>query len=342
MPVGPSHSIPAQPARPWVVLVAIVGALAAAVLLAGPLHAAIKHSFGSEPEFAKVFRYLALGLIVVAIAATTRPWRDVPADVWGLAPRRGRPQGSPLRASASANGGGTTRNLRLIVAGFGLIVVLLAAVAAVHFLTGAAEWDRSPDATRKFVQRLPKYLLPAIPFALVEELFFRGWLLDRFQARVRSVLVAAALASIVFGFVHAFHAQYAPSVVPRPAGALAILRSWGEHVLDVTAFGPRFVGLSLFAFALCAARFRFGTLALGIGMHAAAYAFLPLYSALTEPVGGETTGISSTAPSADVRTWVGSKWLYDGVPGISMLALLAFVLWISRERRPQDVARPPI
>src|SRR5262245_54562490 len=101
MPVGSPDSTPRPPVSSWVVVLALAGALAAAVLLAGPLTNAIDAVFHDEAEFAKVFRYLVLGLMVVAIAVTLRPWRDVPADWWGLRPateaRRGAPPGRPLQ-----------------------------------------------------------------------------------------------------------------------------------------------------------------------------------------------------------------------------------------------------
>jgi membrane protease YdiL (CAAX protease family) len=304
-----------------VLALAIVGAIGASVLFAGPLTNAIASVFDSKPEFAKVFRYLALGLLVVAAALVLRPWRDVPRDVWGL---RSDPPG---------------RTARLIGAGFLVAALALAVIAAIHFAEGAATWDRSPDASGKFWYRLRKYLLPALPFALVEEAFFRGWLVDRLGRRV-SALAAAGVASLIFGFLHAFRAQYAPIVEPGPAGALEILRSWGEHLLDVAAFGPRFLGLTLFALVLCAARRRFATIAFGMGFHAAAYSFLPLYSALTEPASVPADPSSMTA-AADARTWLGSKWLYDGVPGIALLALLAFLLWPKGRRgEPAGLSSP--
>src|SRR5262245_21924015 len=220
MPVGSSDSTPRPPVSSWVVVLALVGALAAAVLLAGPLTVAIDAVFHRNANFAKVFRYLALGLMAVAIAVTLRPWRDLPGDWWGLRPRRGRPHGSPLRPVASPDAPGVRRNLALVAAGFGVIVALIAAVAAIHFAVGQVEWDRTDDALPKFLRRLWKFLLPAIPFALLEETFFRGWLLDRCRTHLRSAFAATAIASVVFGFVHAFHKIYAPNVEPGPAGAL--------------------------------------------------------------------------------------------------------------------------
>lgn len=296
--------------RPLAVVAGLLAALAAAVLLSGPLHRAIA-SFGGDPEFPKVFRYLALGLLVAVLAAAFRPWRDVPRDVFGL---RG-PAG---------------RTARLLLLGVATVAVLLTLVAGVHALAGAVEWDRSPWAWRKFVRRLPKYLLPAIPFALLEEAFFRGWLPDRFRRRLgpRSAVV---LAAGVFALLHAFRRSDAPEVAPGAAGALEILGAWARNAADLRGTGPSFVGLFLFALVLSAARGRFRSLAFSVGAHAAAYAYLPLYSALTHPV---HDGVGDPP-----WTWIGSKWLYDGVPGVVLLAALALLL--ARPGRPAGGGPPP-
>ena len=67
---------------------------------------------------------------------------------------------------------------------------------------------------------------------------------------------------------------------------------------------------------LTAAVVRWKTLWFGIGLHAAAVTWLPLHSGMTQR-------------RVD-RDWLGSKWLYDGVPGWTVLALLAFLLWPRR------------
>src|SRR5687767_268163 len=91
---------------PVALLLAVALAVAAAVLLATPLHHAIARLAGSDPEFPKVFRYLLIVLLLVALAWALRPWRDLPRDAWGLASRPGR-------------------NARLVVAGVVTIAALL-------------------------------------------------------------------------------------------------------------------------------------------------------------------------------------------------------------------------
>lgn len=299
---------PAPAPRPLALVGALVGALAVAVLASGPLHHAIA-AFGGDPEFPKVFRYLALALLVGVLFATLRPWRDVPRDVWGLR-------------------GPVARTLRLLLAGAVAVAVLLTLVACVHALAGAVAWDDAPWAWRKFLRRLPKYLLPAVPFALLEESFFRGWLPDRLRRR-HGPRAAVVVAAAVFALLHAFRRSDAPDVAPGAAGALAIVAAWARNAADVASTGPSLVGLFLFALVLSAARARFSTLAFSVGAHAAAYAYLPLYSALTQPV---HDGVGDPPWS-----WLGSKWLYDGVPGALLLAALLVLL----ARRPRVEAPVP-
>jgi membrane protease YdiL (CAAX protease family) len=303
---------------PVAIASAVVLAVALGVVLAGPLHALLAR-FVHRPDFAKVYRYLTLALVVVGLGALLRPWRDVPDDLWGL---RGPPG----------------RTLRLVGAGVGTMAVLLAALAALHFAVGLIQWDRW-DGVAKAEKRAWKFGLAALPFALVEEAFFRGWLADRCARRFRP-FAAAAVAAFVFAALHAARKSAAPDdVVAGVAGALAILGAWASRFGDVADFGPSFVGLLLFAFALEGARRRYGTLAFGVGAHAAVYVLLQVHSALTDP-----TPDPSLPAGVEPRSWLGSKWLYDGVPGLVLLAGMAFVLWPRRAaeaRGPRSAGGSP-
>jgi len=309
--VPPPPAPPARPVSPGLLVAAALGALAAAVLLAGPLHALLERVV-EGPDFAKVFRYLALGLVVAAMFLLVRPWRDVPRDVWGLRGPAGRTAG-------------------LVGLGAATMAALLVALAALHFAAAEIQWDRW-DGVEKARHRAWKFGLAALPFALLEETFFRGWLADRCARRFRPFR-AALVGALVFAALHAARTSAAPDVVAAgPAGALAILGAWAARLVDVADFGPSFVGLVLFALALEGARRRFGTLAFGVGAHAAVYVLLQLHSALTDPVPDP-----SLPRGIEPRSWLGSKWLYDGVPGLLLLAALAWGLW---PRRPADRAGP--
>lgn len=314
----PPSAPPPRPARgavpPAVCVAAVLGAVALGVVLAGPLHALLAR-VADRPDFAKVYRYLTLGLVVVTFALLLRPWRDVPRDLWGL---RGPPG----------------RNAGLVASGVVTMAVLLAALAALHFALDLVRWDPW-DGVAKAEKRAWKFGLAALPFALVEETFFRGWLADRCARRFRP-FAAAAVGAFVFAALHAARKSAAPDdVVPGAAGALEILGAWAARLGDVADFGPSFAGLFLFAFALEGARRRFRTLAFGIGAHAAVYVLLQIHSALTDP-----TPDPSLPEGVEPRSWWGSKWLYDGVPGLVLLAGLALVLW-PRGGAPRAQPRNP-
>ncbi len=92
----PAPTASASPARgpvpPLVLVAAVLGAVALGVVLAGPLHALLAR-FVHRPDFAKVYRYLTLGLLVATLVVLLRPWRDVPRDLWGLRGPPGRTAG---------------------------------------------------------------------------------------------------------------------------------------------------------------------------------------------------------------------------------------------------------
>lgn len=300
-PVTPPPAPPRATASPAVVGAAVLAAVALGVVLAGPLHALLGRVV-ERPDFAKVYRYLTLGLVVAALALLLRPWRDVPRDLWGL---RGPPG----------------RTLGLVGAGAVTMAVLLAALAALHFALDLVRWDPW-DGVAKAEKRAWKFGLAALPFACLEETFFRGWLADRLARRFRP-FAAAATGAFVFAALHAARKSAAPDdVVPGAAGALAILGAWAARFGDVLDFGPSLAGLFLFALALEGARRRFRTLAFGVGAHAAVYVLLQIHSALTDP-----TPDPRLPEGVEPRSWLGSKWLYDGVPGLLLLLGLAWWLW---------------
>jgi membrane protease YdiL (CAAX protease family) len=263
----------------------------AAVLAAPAVHRALG-GMGLSLDFAQTLRRLLLVGTVAALLIALRPWRDVPRDLWGLRGPASRPS--------------------LVVAGAGLAVAMLLAIVLLQAALGRIDWDEG-RGWRKFWQRLPATLLGAVLIGVLEELFFRGWLLSRLRLRLRlgpAILVAAVL----FALPHAFRGTAAPADLPATLeGAGEALAAWGRNLLDVADFGPRFVGLVLLAVLLSAALLRSGSLWLPIGIHAGAHLFLQQYSALTDRF--------------PERDWMGSKWLYDGPPGWIAMAAVTLALW---------------
>jgi membrane protease YdiL (CAAX protease family) len=290
-----SARVPRLLLRILLVVATLAATAAAALVLGPPLHGLLEGA-GLDLPYVKTFRYLLLGLLVGVGAVALRPWRDVPPDLWGL---RG-PRSRPGLAAAGA------------LVGVGALV----AVAALDALAGNLVWDVR-HGREKALDRLPAALLGGVLVGLVEEVFFRGWLFHRFR-RSLSVAASAGLVAVVFAGVHAFRASPSLSRIgPGVEEGGRILAAWARHLVDPHGFGPSFVGLLALSLALTASYLRFRTLWFAVGLHGAAVAYLPLHSAATERL--------------VARDWLGSKWLYDGVPGWALLGLLAALLW---PRRP--------
>lgn len=293
-----TDSRPSPP--PLLVLAGVVAAFALAIFAAAPVHGVLASLHAGLP-FAKVFRYLLLVSLFVVFFVAAKPWRQVPSDVWGL---RGPP--------------------RFGLWGCGVVigVSLLVAIALLDAAAGHLTWD--VKGASKLVTRLPTILTLLLVLAPVEEIFFRGWLFDRFRSRFAEWTAHLSVAAIYAG-IHAFRERDAPkNLVPSVSGALDVLAAWGRNLVDWRQFGPSFVGLFLLSLVLSAARRRWGTLWFSIGLHGAAAAWLHVHSSLTER-------------SID-RDWMGSKWLYDGVPG--WLVLLTVLCLVAR-RPVQKVNTTP-
>jgi len=293
------------PPPPLLVLAGVLGAFALAIFAAAPVHGALVSLHAGLP-FAKVFRYLLLVSLLAVFFVSAKPWRQVPSDVWGL---RGRPR------------------LDLWARGVALGVLLLVAIALLDAAAGHLSWDGAKGVS-KLVSRLPTILTLLLVLAPVEEIFFRGWLFDRFRTRFAERGAAFAVAGVYAG-IHAFRERDAPkNLEASVSGALDVLAAWGRNLVDWRGFGPSFVGLFLLSLVLSAARRRWGTLWFSVGLHGAAAAWLHVHSSLTE--------------RSIERDWMGSKWLYDGVPGWAvLLTVLFFVARRPAEESPTERAPSP-
>lgn len=282
---------------PLVVLSAVALAFVAGVLLAGPIYQGVAR-FAPGVSFVKVFRYTLLAALVVASLIVARPWRDVPPGVWGL--------------------WGRNQRWRLWFVGVATGVLFLVAIAALDAAAGHLTFD--PKGPHKLVSRLGTVFTLLLVLGPIEEVFFRGWMFDRFRSKFAERTSHLAVAAIYAG-VHAFRERDAPKdLVASVSGALDVLEAWGKNLVDWREFGPSFVGLFLLSLVLSTARRRFETLWFSIGLHGAAASWLHVNSSLTE--------------RSILRDWTGSKWLYDGVPGWTVLLLVLFVI----SRRPQAQA----
>jgi membrane protease YdiL (CAAX protease family) len=264
-------------------------------------------ALGLPLDFAQTLRRCLLVAVVAAVLVSLRPWREVPADLWGLR--------------------GPHARVRHAVLGALLAVSMLLAATLVEAALGRFSWDRAHGA-RKFWGRLPATVLGGVAIALLEETFFRGWLLSRLRRRT-ALGAAVALGALLFALPHAFRGTAAPADLPATLdGVGRALAAWGRNLVDVAEFGPKFVGLFLLAVLLSAGFLRTRSLLFPMGVHFGAHVYLQQASALTH--------------RDPERDWLGSKWLYDGPILWAAMIALSWALWprnASAERGPADDAR---
>jgi membrane protease YdiL (CAAX protease family) len=288
----------------------LAGTVALAASLAAPLHELLLDwgfldAPGAAAEdhrgFLKVFRRLLLLPLVVALVWRLKLWRNLGLRRYGLLPPRAL-EGVPARPA-------WLFIARPFAFAFLITVGVMGAVLAAQFLAGWLQWE-DPLRWHELQRRVGRAFAGALALSLVEEWFFRGWLLERFRLRLGFVAAACASA-FVFALLHAFRpSNLTVDVTHDAAGALDALRGWLAFMLDPVAFGPSFLGLFCFALLLTAAWRRSRTLWTAIGIHAGAVWVLLTYGALTvrEPE----------------RTWAGTRVLYDGLPVWALLLLLSW------------------
>ncbi|MDF1702402.1 MAG: CPBP family intramembrane metalloprotease [Planctomycetota bacterium] len=274
---------------------AVGGVVALACLLTQPVHAVLVDLGWMDPtdrDFLRVFRRLLLIPLALVFLLRIRPWRGVARDGFGLRGPRAR--------------------LKPALLGYGLTVLALVLVLLWQAQQG---WLRLEDPLRlgEVARRLGVYLVGGLVAGLLEEWFFRGWLVARGTRDVGPRFGVLASAT-VFALIHAFRPSKLEMAVSHDAaGALAALRGWLGHMVDLQAFGPAALGLFCFALLLSAAYARTGTLWTSVGIHAGAVLVLFSYGGLTD--------------RAPERTWAGTRLLYDG-PVVWGLALgAAALLW---------------
>ena len=274
-------------------IAAVLAAAGVAILVSGPLTVLIRGA-GLSAEMGSVFRRTLLVLLLAVVMGGLRPWREMPRGAWGLYGETARPLD--------------------VLGGVALAFALLFVLAYWQGLAGWFTWDEA-HGRHKLATRWPWAVGGGALIGILEETFFRGWLLATLLKRHRP-LRAALIGALIFALPHAFRSTAIPTGLPAsPAGALTALDLWFQNAIDLADFGPRFVGLIFLGVLLSAARLRTGSLWLGIGIHGGAHVFLQALSALTE--------------RAPERNWAGSKWLYDSPPSWLAMGLLAWWLWPS-------------
>lgn len=290
-------------------LLALLAVAGLAILLVAPVHAfLVERGWTAEDKFLKVLRRLLLIPLLLLLFFWTRPWRDGGPSSYGLLGGRAR------------FGLGFLGYLATLLVG-GLLL-------AWHFEAGWLAWEdgAAPGAA---AGRALRWVAVGFLLALLEEWFFRGWL-DRRLGRVLSPAAAVALGAGLYAAIHAFKpSRLDVDVTHDAAGALQGLLWWLGNLFDLAGFGPRFVGLFLFALLLLGLWRRTGTLWTPIGVHAAGVALLRAYGGVTE--------------RSDSPWWSGGKELLDGPVAWVLLGALAWAVWPRGSRAsPSPPPRAPV
>lgn len=278
----------------WTFVLSIALTIAISALLAPPLYELlVALGLIGDDEFLRVFRRLLMIGLCLSILNAWKPWRDGDLASYGLRGPRAR--------------------LRPTVVAWLVAVVATICLVLVHYWSG---WIRLEEPFRwgRLVNRIASFLVTGFVVSLLEEWFFRGWMLRR-MTRTRSLGRAVFTSTLIFAVLHAFSPSDLGNVVfvPTARGALSALYAWLTRMTDLQAFGSSFVGLFLFGLLLCLAYLRTRTIWVPIAIHAGAVNVLFTYTHATDRV------VNSP--------FVGTRALYDGVPAYILLAIAAVAVW---------------
>jgi len=221
--------------------------LIASVVLAAivsPLAAAAVAAMGFHFPFPRIFDRTVMVVVAIALVAQARQLRVAPLLRSGF----DRPMRNLPRA---------TRGFLIAVAAIAALVYLAVAMGAHANETSAGIW-----------RLMPKYFLSAIVIAIIEEGFFRAFLLVGMEGdfgRTPALLLSAAIYAISH-LVRSPAKFYVTGIHP-----LVGFQSLGlslAHLANPALMLPTFVGLFLLGIVLGEAFLQTGTVYLPIGLHA--------------------------------------------------------------------------
>jgi uncharacterized protein len=280
-----------------------LGVAAAAVVpfaafAAAPVHS-LMASAGWDESFLRVFRRLLLFPLALIALFALRPWREGGLRSYGLV--------------------GPDARLGPGLVGAALTLAAGVAILAFHLSQGWLEWTR-PTPWGSFAGRVARYVVSGLVIGFLEEWFFRGWM-TRWLGRGIPFLLGVVVSAAFFAVLHAFHpSSLDADTTPDAAGALAALGTWIRRAFDPVEFGPKFVGLFLFALLLTATWLRTRTLWTPVLVHMAAIILIASYGAVTD--------------RSPARTWAGTKVLYDGPPAWALFLLAIALVWPRSRKVP--------
>jgi membrane protease YdiL (CAAX protease family) len=222
--------------------IVIVGSVLVAAIIS-PLAAAAA-AMGFHFPFPRIFDRTVMVVVAIALVAQARQLRVAPLLRSGF----DRPMRNLPRA---------TRGFLIAVAAIAALVYLAVAMGAHANETSAGIW-----------RLMPKYFLSAIVIAIIEEGFFRAFLLVGMEGdfgRTPALLLSSAIYAVAH-LVRSPAKFYVTGIHP-----LVGFQSFGlslAHLANPALMLPTFVGLFLLGIVLGEAFLQTGTVYLPIGLHA--------------------------------------------------------------------------
>jgi membrane protease YdiL (CAAX protease family) len=242
----------------YALILALVGALAAAVIIS-PLAAFALAAAGFHFPFPRIFDRTVMLTLLGALILLARPLRFRSLLAAGFCdPRRNWPQ---------------------VLRGLIAAAIVMALLFICAFIAGA---HGGPGLVR-LQHRFPQYLLQAGAIGIIEESFFRAFLLGGMAADLgkRGALIAS---SAIYAASHLLRAPARFYLTGfDPAAGLHNLQGSAAQLSDPATAVPALVGLFLLGLVLGEAFILSGTVYLPIGLHAGFVVGAKSWPALRSP-----------------------------------------------------------
>ena len=199
-------------------------------------------------DFGKVMRRIMMAVAILLIFLLRKPLRIGSFVAIGIKPIQG-----------------WRRQLQM---GFLLSTGVFILYTAFLYVSGAYNLQIDAKSLVDLILQLIKILLIAGIVGFIEEIFFRGFILQSLLADMRAVS-AVCIGSLFFSLLHFFKAKLLVSPGFQPfIGFLVIYQSFKSLILNFTTIFPSVVGLFLIGVVLSYAYLRTKSLYLAIGLHA--------------------------------------------------------------------------
>ncbi len=208
-----------------------------------------------------------------------------------------------------------SESLKLFGLGFFAGLATLTLLAVLKIFCGVAVWSPEQVGIGAILLKMLGVFGAAVLIGVIEEFFFRGFVLDSLAKIFRGRLFwAVIVTSIFYSLIH-FIGEKKPFIGPDPnfMDSLKLIVTPLKSLLELPVYWRGAVGLFLFGIALFLALKRTGSLYPSIGLHAGCVFFVKL--------DGLFVDFSNDHPFL----W-GSAKMYDGLAGWIFLTILSLAV----------------